>query len=435
VSARSATTTSPRRSPWRRTAAALLLLATSAARAEQPPSGDVAGPPASAPAPARTEGQDTGDAARDAAIASAEVPVRSSRYRLTARIVLSPRALATEYEHDPLGGPPNPRGTVSVGVQAGEAWSAAVQRLFGGGAPGTPALAVEISIAEARIEAIAGWWRVRVIHDVLLRAEPGEVVARWRAEGENRLDGLGPRSIPLAFARAAEKAASSLEREMDRSAEVRAWLAQHGIPRRVLAPPIERPRPALADRGRFVAFVDVGAGGDWWVDGSALGIGARAGASGGWLLVQAAIDAWRAPFAPRPVFGTATDARVDFLVAGADVGGVRRLGRSFEIRAGAGVRLVAARARIAYELPDRLDGEMTIAKSRTAGTLFGSLVYSPPTIRRAFRGRMGVDVRRQLGGGAWVNAFGREVAPGTTILLFLGAELPIGGARPVASGR
>jgi DNA-binding transcriptional ArsR family regulator len=347
-------------------------------------------------------------------------------YPFAVSVRLAPASRGARYEYEArFHDLPNPSCTVAVGQQARAAYVRAARRIFSD-APAAPVeLDLEVSVPGSDVEQTGVSGRAVVEHAIVLRAASGVEVDRWRLRGESPIVGLGEEGIRRAFARAADEAASELERAVAGSAAVAAWLDARGIPRRPGPPPRPPSRPE-EPRAPFVGFMDLGPGLLWGASVADVATMARGGISGRWFVAQATFEHWNAPFAASPPGGNLTGgAHFGVSSMGLDLGGVLRFGGSTEFRAGAGAHFLRGRADLRY-LVNSSPSHTTIERSRAASSLFAAFQKTVgPWTGWAIRLRVALELRQRFGGRLPADGFGAALdTAGPSVGLVLGAELP-----------
>jgi len=340
------------------------------------------------------------------------------QYPFAVEVMLSGRALRARLDHSAGGfnSPPNPGTTVSVGEQARDAFAAAGRRMFR--PDGRPSAKLVVESVAAEFDFDADGWHVVVAHALVLRTPEGDELGRWTPKVREGIVGLGPRAIPVAFARAAQQSASRFESAFEEPPGVAAWLRERGVEPGSLtrpAAPADPQRPALTrppagPPRRYGLYVDAGGG---------LDIAPRISDGGSHLSADPALTVRAGFSAPWGFFQFARSvSRVEGLRAGVSIertgveaGPVLRLRPDIELAAGAGPHHVAVgRARSSVV---SVFGAVRLATALASG-------------RAHLRG--GVEVRRDLGSSRHVQMGGgsQEVARTTSAWVFLGMELPLG---------
>jgi hypothetical protein len=349
-------------------------------------------------------------------------------------------ALGARFKHLGSGwmsAPPNPPATVPVGEQARDAYAAAVQRMFQAGAP--EAAELEISSVQADMDWDADGWHASVEHALVLRAASGEELGRWNPKGRELIVGLGEGAIPLAFARAAEKAALRFQLSFEEPSGVARWLQDRGVERRSFVSASSFiDRPALIPkppRGKYVAYLDVGVGfvpylasnnhlqavaGSPTPDftsssskNSEAAVAARAGFSGPWVFGQIAVARWNSGMENDSTHVTATS-------LGLDAGPLLRIG-DFEILAGPGAQWITAETTAS-----------PASASRVVPSAFGALRWVTGIAAGGARLRVGVEARKLFGatlrfitGETPTTTDWRELELASSFGVFLGFEIPV----------
>jgi hypothetical protein len=364
------------------------------------------------------------------AVASAAPSPDHPRIALTARLVFAPgtRSACLMHESDPFGGPTNPNCRAAAGERLHEAFEATVRRMFQVVDGGEADLEFAVSLGEASITTLAGGHRVLLQAQVVVRAAPGGELAVLQPRGEWPILGEDRDVIPNATGRAAREAALDLERLLLRSPPVVSWMVARGID------PVGAGL-AWAERGRWLAFLDLGggvlAGGG---DASTGAFSARAGVAGRWLVLQGVAGIWRPGFesAPLALGSVHRGADLGAVDVGFEAGPVYRLGSTFEVRAGAGVHLLWGTAEVKNDDPIR--PLQSYQFSRVVPSVSGALQLSPRWGGHAGRPRLGLEVRRFLGTTVGFPELSRKIPIADTYLgAFFGVELPWSG-RPRQQG-
>lgn len=378
-------------------------------------------------------------AAGAAAADSRDGAAASARYPFAVRLKVDERAVNARFKHWGSGfisAPPNPAVTVDIGVQARDAYSAAVSRMF---QSGSPAADLEISAVQGDVDWDAEGWHAVVEHTIVLRSASGDEVARWNEKARAHIAGLAESAIPSAFAEAASTAAKRFELSFEEPSAVATWLAARGVERRSFVQSSSfvdrRATVAAPPRGKYVAYLDAGAGVLGYLASSnrlqaAAGspvpdfssttrnttdyaFEARAGFSGPWLFGQLAVARWGSTMENEFVHVTATS-------LGFDAGPSVRLG-DFEIVAGPGVHWISAEVT-----------EGSAAASRTVPSAFAAVRLVTGISVASARLRIGVEGRKLFGATlrfppveTATSRSWRELALADSVGLFLGFELPV----------
>jgi hypothetical protein len=332
-------------------------------------------------------------------------------YPVRVEIALTRNAAGAVFQHGigpSLFAPPNPSCTVSVGVQAREAYAAAARRMFLAG-KGEGAATLEIEIGAADLDLDVDGWHAQVEHALVLRSASGAELGRWAPKGRDRVAGLGEAAIPRAFRSAAEKAAQRFEAAFAEPPGVARWLAESGadlasVPHVAIPPdvPLLESRPPGPPRS-YALFLD-GGGGSYFVAQQRGGRGERTG-----LPALAFRVGGAAPWG----FVQLAHARTTELVdkTGLEAGPLFRLSPNVDLKIGAGAQRVSA----------PLAGPVTVE------SVFTSVSLAMPVTAGTLWMRLGLEARFDFGGTLMVFNEDRtaryEAARGSSVWAFVGIEL------------
>ena len=240
----------------------------------------------------------------------------------------------------------------------------------------------------------------------------GPELATVRAEGTSLAPDETEDALVRAYSRAAAGAAENFDRAFANSEPVATWLVARKITpvhSNILGP----------GRGDVVLFFDAGGGATGTSDGLGNDVLARLGISGRWFVAQAIVAHWTS--------GAGEGDGVTATAFGVEAGPALRLGRIWEVRAGAGLQTVSGSldtSRSVQYLTPRRD---SVDFSRITPTLFGAVQYAWwPRWSGASRFRFGLEARQALDSGAPFEQV-RAVLPvaGLSFAFFVGIELPV----------
>lgn len=303
-------------------------------------------------------------------------PSRPSRFPIAVALELSRGASAAAYVYTGVGNvapPPDPGVEIRAGDQAREAYAAAMERMFERAAPQAT---LEIAEISADLDFDDDGWHAVVEHLLVLRGRDGVELGRWRTKGRELIVGLGPRSMPAAFARAAEQAARRFEATFEEPAGVAAWLGERGAaPRGPPPPPAEAPPPAPPPPRGYAAYVDAGVGLFLFESGgmdptsaATEALSLRTGVSAPWAFAQLRMT------------GAQPQGAASIRAVALEAGPVLRLSQDIELVAGLGACHVQAGG-----------------STRTAATVFGGIRVAKAVSASGARVRLGLEAREDFG--------------------------------------
>lgn len=290
-----------------------------------------------------------------------------------------------------------------VGEQIWQAFRAVVAQMFQMPRDGTPPdVRLEISRPDAHVERNLGYPLAMINQTVVISSSSGVEIDRVHARGMAEVLGDGPQSVSAAFERASNDTAASFEHAFANSESIADWLNAKVAP---VGSSIVGP-----GRGELVGFVDGAVGGVNFAEG--YNLSARAGLAGRWFVAQAVVQTWTR------TWGFYSD-DMSVTAIGFEAGPVWRLGRNWEVRAGAGLHW-ASGSLDKVHLGTQPSGEF----SRTMPAVFGAVQYAFwPGRDTDTRLRIGTEIRTFFDDDAPVDSI-RKVYPigGTTVSVSFGIE-------------
>jgi len=335
-------------------------------------------------------------------------------YAVTATIRFAPDAL--EFcrldGHDATPARPS-RCSAAVGQELRRSFEEAARRMFAAPEAGKSAdLLLDVAIDDAYLDKLYGFPQALISARVGITTAEGPELATVRAEGTSPAPDETEDALVRAYSRAAAGAAENFDRAFANSEPVATWLVARKITpvhSNILGP----------GRGDVVLFFDAGGGATGTSDGLGNDVLARLGISGRWFVAQAIVAHWTS--------GAGEGDGVTATAFGVEAGPALRLGRIWEVRAGAGLQTVSGSldtSRSVQYLTPRRD---SVDFSRITPTLFGAVQYAWwPRWSGASRFRFGLEARQALDSGAPFEQV-RAVLPvaGLSFAFFVGIELPV----------